>query len=323
MLKKFVKWTVIIATVLVLVLVIAVASLQNKTFDAPYPEVNISTDSAVLARGEYLVYGPGHCADCHGKVEMMAEKEAGEKVPLTGGLEFKLPLGSLYAPNLTPDPETGIGRWDDKTIARALRHGVGHDGRALFPFMPFQNTSKADMDAIISYLKTLPAVKNEVPENSFNAVGKIVKAFALKPVGPDGEVTASIKPDTTVEYGMYLANNVANCRGCHTNRDLKTGEYTSEFFSGGLMIESPIDPEHYACVTPNISTDPETSAISDWTEEVFINRFRKGKVIKHSVMAWGPFKRMSDNDLKAIYRYLHTVKPVKNKIEKTLVKLGE
>lgn len=323
MLKKILLGALLLIVLIVISVTIAVSVRQNRTFAAPTPEVHISADSAVLARGEYLVYGPGHCADCHGKVSMLEEKEQGLKVPLEGGLLFPLPLGNIYAPNITPDPETGIGNWDDGTIARALRHGVGHDGRALFPFMPFQNVSQSDMDAIISYLRTVEPVNNKVPENTTTVPGKIVKAFLMEPVGPDGDILDMVEPDTTLEYGMYLANNVANCRGCHTNRDLMTGDYVGEFYSGGFQIESPIEPTKWACVTPNLTPDPETGVMAGWSEETFINRLKQGKVIPHSIMPWGPFKRMSDNDLKAVYKYINSLPPVKKDNGKTLVRIDE
>lgn len=321
MFKKLVKWTVIGILVLVIAIAALVATRQNIKYDAPYPDIVLSDDSATLARGAYIVYGPGHCADCHGKVDMIAEKERGEIVPLEGGYLFNLPVGKVYAPNITPDEETGIGKIETKALARALRYGVKPDGTVLFDFMPFHNTSDEDLAAVFSYLRTMQPVRNKVPESTLNVLGKIVKAFMIKPVGPDGDVPKTVAIDTTAEYGKYLANSVANCRGCHTNRDLKTGAFIGPDYAGGFQMESPLEPTKYACVTPNITPDPETGRLTGWTEEMFINRFKAGKAIKHSAMPWGPFKRMSDNDLKAIYRYLKTVKPIKNKVEKTLVEL--
>lgn len=321
MLKRIFKWTGIILLLIVIGITIAVASRQNLKYDAPYPDIAISTDSTVLKRGEYLVYGPGHCADCHGKVDMLAEKERGDMVPLEGGFKFNLPVGYVYAPNITPDKETGVGSIPVKALARALRYGVKPDGSILFDFMPFHNTSDEDMTAIFSYLSTMQPVKHPVPESHLNVLGKVVKAFLIKPAGPTVEVPKFVKEDTSVEYGKYLANSVANCRGCHTNRDLKTGAFIGEDFAGGFQIESPIDQAHFACITPNLTPDKETGKLAGWTEDVFIKRFRMGKLIKHSAMPWGPFRRMSDDNLKAIYRYLQTVKPVRNKVEKTLIEL--
>jgi mono/diheme cytochrome c family protein len=229
-----------------------------------------------------------------------------------------LPIGKIYAKNITPD-KTGIGNMTDAEFARALRYGVRRDGKALFDFMPFHNTSDEDLVAIISYLRHQPPVKNEVPENTLNLVGKAVNAFLLKPAGPVGEIPASIKQDTSVVYGQYLANNVANCRGCHTNRDLMTGAFTGEDYAGGLKMEEVTDSGTYSITTPNLTPDP-TGRIKGWSQEQFIKRFRTGKLISQSHMPWGPFSRMSDDELKAIYNFLQTVKPVHNEVRAGLVK---
>jgi mono/diheme cytochrome c family protein len=96
-----------------------VARTWNRTYDAPLPHVRISSDPAVLARGEYLIYGPAHCVECHGSSDALDKLSEGVQVPLSGGLRLALgPLGAVYSKNLTPDPETGIGRYSDAQIAR-------------------------------------------------------------------------------------------------------------------------------------------------------------------------------------------------------------
>ncbi len=309
-LKKILKWTGITVFLILIIITIAVASRQNLKFDAPYPDIHASKDTAVIARGRDFVYGPAHCAYCHTTLDKLPQVEKGEILPLTGGHAFILPIGTLYSRNLTSD-ETGIGKLSDGEIARALRFGVGHDGRALFNLMPFNNLSDEDLTAVISYLRTLEPVKNDVPKNEFNVMGKIVKAFMLKPVGPEGEVAKSVPVGPTVEYGKYLVMNVANCRGCHTARDLHTGEYIGPFYAGGFKLPSEIDPSITLC-TPNITCDAKTGILANWSKEKFIERFRQGRLIHESIMPWGPFSHMSDDDLTAIYKFLRTVKPVEN-----------
>jgi mono/diheme cytochrome c family protein len=124
--------------------------------------------------------------------------------------------------------------------------------------------------------------------------------------------------DTSANYGQYLANSVANCRGCHTNRDLMTGAFTGEDYSGGLVFEEPTDSGTYVLTTPNLTPDA-TGRLKGWTRQQFIDRFRKGTMIKQTHMPWGPFSRMSDDELKAIYEFLQTVKPVHNEIKETFV----
>lgn len=317
MLKKIFKWTGIGILLLVIGFVTTAAFRQNLKFDAPYPDIHASTDSDVIARGKYLVFGPAHCAECHHSPGTESLVTKGVEVPLSGGYQFNLPIGKVYSKNLTPD-RSGIGGYTDQEIARALRYGVRPNGSTLFDFMPFHNTSDEDLTAIISFLRTQQPVSNAVPKNSMNVLGFFVKAFLIKPAGPASEVVKSITKDTSVEYGGYLANSVANCRGCHTNRDLMTGDFIGEDYAGGFKMESLTDPKHYSVITPNLTPDA-TGKLHGWSQEMFLRRFRQGKVIPHSTMPWGPFSRMSDNELKAIYKYLQTVRPVKNDIQKVLV----
>ncbi len=318
MIKKLLKWTGIAILAILASITVAVLFLQNRKFDAPYPDIHASKDSAVIAKGKYLVMGAAHCANCHGAVGTEARVNAGEEVPLTGGKHFAIPPGNFYPKNLTPDA-TGIGEWKDEEIARSLRYGVGTDGRAIFDFMSFHNTSDEDMTAIISYLRSQKPVKYEVPQNEYTVLGRILKAFVIKPSGPSVEVPKSVKTDTSVEYGKYLAFSVANCRGCHTDRDLKTGAFVGKEYAGGFEMESITDV-NYVLHTPNLTPDPKTGRIYGWTEEQFVKRFREGKKIEHSPMPWGPFSRLDDADLKAIYKYLQTIEPVEKLIENVLAK---
>jgi len=311
---KTLKWIGIILAVLFLGLFITVMGMQNRKFDAPYPNVMASTDSISVARGKSLVYGPAHCANCHTPKEAEERLKRGEEVPLSGGNIFKLPIGVIYTRNLTPDKETGIGNMSDAEIARVLRYGVRANGTAVFDFMPFHNTSDADLSAIISYLRQQQPVKNSIPDNHFNLLGKVVKAFMIKPVYPSGPVPAYVKEDTTAVYGRYLANNIANCRGCHTNRDLMTGAFIGEDYAGGLRFEEITDSGKYVLTTPNLTTD-KTGRITGWTQKQFIERFRIGPLVPGTHMPWGPFSRMSETELKAIYNFLQTLRPVHNEVK--------
>lgn len=316
--RKFLKWTGIVFLIVIVGLYVVILSQQNKKYDAPYPNIKATTDSATIARGQSLVFGAAHCANCHAGPGTDERLKMGEEVSLSGGRAFDIPIGVLYSKNLTPDA-TGIGNLSDSAIARALRYGVGTSGKALFDFMPFHNTSDEDLTAIISYLRSQPAAKNEIPDHDFNLLGKAVRAFVLKPVGPEGQVPVAVKRDTSAEYGGYLANSVANCRGCHTNRDLMTGAFTGEDFAGGLKFDTQTDSGVYSLTTPNL-TPHKTGRTSGWSQAQFIARFRMGALIPETHMPWGPFSRMSDEELKAIYKFLQTVKPVNNTVPHGLVK---
>jgi len=322
--KKFFKWTGFIIVIFILGLISFVSFTWKKKFDIALPEIKASTDSAVIARGKYLAYGPGHCATCHMPMDKYTAVENGLEIPLSGGWELDIPPGTYRAPNLTPDMETGIGKFSDGQLARALRHSVKHDGSILFPFMPFQEMSDDDVTALVSFLKSQPAVKNNIKNTEYKFLGKAILAFgAMKPAQPKSTPPKSVAIDTTIEYGSYIANTVANCVGCHTERDLKTGEFTGKPLAGGFRM--PPDPfsKGYSFMTPNITPDAETSRIASWTEQMFVDRFRKGRMIEGSPMPWGAFSRMNEVELKAIFRYLNSVAGVKNKIEKIVFKPGE
>ena len=305
-LKKILKWVGITLVSLIFLVTVAVAMKQNEKYAAPYPDIKASSDSAVINRGRHLVFSSAHCASCHGGSNSDSLLQMGIEPSLSGGYHFDLGIGNIYARNITSDKETGIGNLTDAEIARTLYYGVGSDGRAMFDFMPFHNVSESDMQAIISYLRTQKPVKNKVPPNNYNTMGKIVKAFLLKPTGPSGSIPKKIAPDTSAQYGGYLINYVANCSGCHTQRDMMTGAYIGAHLAGG----NEFDEKGTKFITPNLTTD-SSSRIFGWSFDNFRKRFRMGKLVANTPMPWNSYKRMTDDELKAIYNYLQTVKPAK------------
>lgn len=303
--KTILKWTGLVLLTLITGLAVATALRQNLKYDAPYPDIKASKDSSVIARGKHLVFGGAHCINCHNPNNPDSLVRLGLEVPLTGGFKFAIPLGDIYSKNITPDSATGIGRYTDAEIARALRYGVHPDGTVVFDFMPFHNMSDEDLTAVISYLRAQKPVYNKVPDHDLNILGKVVKAFMVKPVGPDGPVPATVKKDTTAAFGKYMAMSVAECNGCHTLRDMSGAFIGEPFAGGGKMEEGGI-----AYYPPNLTTDPG-SRIAGWSQDDFINRFRKGRIIPGSPMPWDSYNRMDDVELKAIYQYLSSLKPAK------------
>ena len=317
---KILKWLGLIVMSLLILLIAATAAMQHKKFDVPYPDIHASTDSAIIRRGRYLVTSVSHCAYCHGDSAKTALLHNGGIISLKGGRVFPIPLGKVHIPNITPDKETGIGNISDGAIARALRNGVGHDGRALIGFMPYQGLSDADLTAIISYLRQQPPVTNAVPHIEPTVLGRVVMAWLLKPTGPRYTPPSNLKPDTTAVYGAYLANNVASCYSCHTARDPKNGQFIGAPFAGGFHMASESDPANYEVITPNLTPDPKTGRLAAFDFHLFQSRFRMGPLTPHTSMPWGAFRNMSDSDLKAIYNYLQQLKPVYNKIDQTVIK---
>jgi mono/diheme cytochrome c family protein len=144
-----------------------------------------------------------------------------------------------------------------------------------------------------------------VPKDAWNVLGVITKAFFLAPEA-DRSAPVFVHPDTTAEYGQYLATALANCRSCHTARNMKTGEYTGSFFAGGLEFRNGDHPETLLR-SPNLTPDSASGRLAAWTVEEFISRFRAGQLMPWSPMPWGPYRRMADSDLRALYYFLKTL----------------
>jgi mono/diheme cytochrome c family protein len=309
-LRKIVLVLVGLFVLVVASLAVYVASRQNLRFDAAYPAVKASTDAAVIQRGRYIVRNVTNCAQCHGDTTQYNAMMAGEDVPLAGGFHFDIPPGVFYTRNITPDGETGIGKLSDGAVARALRFGVGHDGRALLPFMEMQGLSDDDLVAVVSYLRAQPPVHNMVPAHRYNLLGQIVKATILaNPVGPHETPPQASPHGATVENGRYLVESVALCWACHTQRSQETGELIGPRFGGSdNFVDDKVPGRIWS--PPNITSDKTTGRLGRMTEDDFVNRFRAGRVLEGSPMPWQGFRQMDEDDLRAIYRYLMTVPPV-------------
>ena len=332
MLKRIILSLFALVVLAALGLYIYVQLAWDKTYDWPGPKLKTTTDSAVVAYGKYLVTGPAHCNSCHvSSFEDMVAGDEGKEIPLKGGISFPLgPLGTLYPPNLTPDPKTGIGRYTDEQIFRMMRHSIRPSGIASASLlMPFNRMADEDLIAIVSYLRSQTPVDNSVPNGEFTLMGKAIRVFTplFKPVkDPDAPTTAPPMAPT-IERGAYLANSVANCVGCHTPRDPASYQAIGPEFSGGMEFEPWTALHKYLNVdttlwmrTPNITPDPGGALAKFSTPEAFIARFRQGRIIPYSPMDWGPFSRMSDEDLKSLYLYLKSLPPVKHDVGELVFK---
>jgi|SRR5690554_3636614 len=283
------------------------------------PDIKIEITPERVARGEYLANHVMVCADCHSMRDFT--RYSG---PVTGSMysgggeefteEFGLP-GDFYPSNLTP---FHLKEWTDGEIFRAITSGVSKDGRALFPAMPYPLYNQADEEdiyAIIAYLRTLPPVENTAQTSKAKfPVSLLMNTFPMK-----YEHKQKPEKENTVEYGRYMAT-VAGCIECHT--PMEKGEPVwDEAFSGGRQFMLPAG----IVTTTNLTPDVETG-IGNWSEEMFINRFKAfadSSYVPHRVdintdfntlMPWTMFAGMEESDLKAIYAYLKTLEPQKRTI---------
>ena len=321
---KILLWALATLVLVVIVLFGYVQLSWKKTYEAPFPAIQASTDTAVIERGRYLAFGLAHCAACHMPMDKVMAVDNGLEIPLSGGWEESIAgLGTFRAPNLTPDPETGIGNMTDGQLARTVRYGVKHDGKFLPPFMLFQGMSDEDLTAVISFLRSQEPVKNKVKPSQYTFLAKALLTFgALKPLGPEKTPPAAVQEDTTAAYGEYLAHNIGNCLGCHITRD-KNGMQVGADFAGGGIFPPNAFSKGYAFISPNLTPDKATGVTADWSQQTFVERFQGGRLHEGSPMPWGMYSRVHESDLKALYQYLHSLDPVENKVEQTVFAPGE
>jgi mono/diheme cytochrome c family protein len=314
----FLKYAVAILLLATVAIAVYVSSTWDRIYDVAVPDVHASSDPEVIERGEYLVYGPAHCVECHASSTAEFRSLAdGKRPPLKGGVEIAAPpLGRVFSKNLTPDSETGIGRYTDGQIARMMRRSVRPDGRAsVRPLMPFHNMSDEDVLAIISFLRHQTPVRNPVPVNEFTLIGKVVKSFAptFKPRDNVAPPPAVSPAGPTKERGEYLARYVSNCIGCHTKLSDVTFVPVAPEFAGGA-VEGPVDApgvdQSTFFITPNLTPAPNSALMKFPDRATFVARFKVGgRHYDGSPMPWESFARMNESDIAALYEFLHSLAP--------------
>jgi mono/diheme cytochrome c family protein len=266
-----------------------------------------------LERGRYIANGYGGCIYCHSPHDWSAP--AHPLVPGREGSGGALPYaglpGRIVAPNLTPDPETGAGRWTDDQLARAIREGVAHDGRALFPIMPYthyRHMPDEDLASIVVYLRSLPPVRNALPRTELIFPVKYLIRNVPKPVlSPVLDLAPVFEP---VKRGEQLVN-LGGCGDCHTPRD-RDRDLPGMAFAGGTPFPGPWGYVAAANITP------DASGIPYYDEALFIAAMRTGFVRARPLNPVMPFqvvKNVSDDDLKAMFAYLRTLKPVRHRVD--------
>jgi len=318
--KKYLVW---ISGGLVACLGIAVAALAVKQpAQRPAPVLQVERTETRLARGKYLYEQAFHCAGCHNERDWT--RFSAPSVPGRTGAGFAFPAGlefpgNVVATNLSADRETGIGAWTDGEIVRAIREGVSRDGRALFPFMPYaayRDMSDEDVYSLVAYLRTLPPVRKAQPVTELDFPVSFLVKFEPKP--QEAKVP---EPDRSnrLAYGAYLVK-MSGCIECHS--PLSNGKVVAgREFAGGHEFNMM----GFTVRTSNITPDEETG-LGKWSEERFVSKFKgyanltsenapKHTQANFTLMPWIEMASMPEEDLKAIYAYLRTIKPVYNSVE--------
>lgn len=317
--KKAVKITLAVIGLVVTLVGLALAYVKLMLPDVgPAPVMTIERTPERVARGEYLANHVTVCIDCHSARDWTLF--SGPVVPGMegrGGEEFTEDMGfpgNFFSANITP---SGIGGWTDGELFRAITTGVDRDGNALFPVMPYDHYRKMDPEdvkSIIAYLRTLKPIEYEVPVSR----PAFPMNFILNTI-PEKPALQSI-PDKndTLAYGAYLVNAAA-CAACHTPAE--KGQLVRELmFGGGRSFPMP-----QGTVTSSNITPDETTGIGTWNKEAFIHRFKmyadpafRAQPTENSpyatVMPWIMYAGMTEEDLGAIYKYLRSLEPIKNKV---------
>jgi mono/diheme cytochrome c family protein len=267
-----------------------------------------------LARGRYLVVGLVGCETCHspkdwnthGAPNLPGMELAGQVLPVSN-----LP-GTIVASNLTPDPQTGAATWSDDEIARTIREGIGHDGRTIFPMMPYaayRTLSDEDVASIVVYIRSIAPVRNSLPPTRVDfPVNYLIRTVPQPLAGPVAGPGPQASP---VERGKYLT--VVGC-GCHSPEDQK-GPIRGLEYGGGEYLKGPWGEVTSANITSDVS------GISYYDEAAFIQVMRTGYVRARklsSIMPFGEFANLTDDDLKAIFAYLRSVPAVKHRVDNSL-----
>jgi mono/diheme cytochrome c family protein len=222
--------------------------------------------------------------------------------------------GQIAPPNITPDQETGVGSWTDDQLARAIREGIGHSGQALFYLMPYESyshLSDEDLASVVVYLRSLKPVHHVVPSTQIpfpiDYLIRIAPQPITRPVPPPDVSTAARR-------GQYLVT-IGVCDGCHTPRKKGIAVPGLEF-GGGTSFKGPWGEVASANITP------DATGMSYYDETLFLQAMRTGYVKARelkSIMPWWCYRGLSDGDLKDIFAYLRTLKPVKHRVDNTEV----
>src|SRR2546427_3552011 len=258
-----------------------------------------AADPELVARGKYVFGAAGGCG-CHTPPEALGLN--------AGGMKFELLFGVVYSGNITPDPETGIGRWTDAQVTDAIRRGERPDGSRLFPIHPYEyfaNIADDEARALVAYLKSVRPIRSSVPARSLRIPTPTIR------VGPAPKEAPRGGP----ERGEYLAMGAAHCADCHTPRRFNGSQDAAKFLAGGPGPEGSLP----ANITPHLET-----GIGRWTEAQ-IPPFLRTRVKPSGqeavslirVVIEGTsagYKNLTEADAAAIARYLKTVPAIENRV---------
>jgi mono/diheme cytochrome c family protein len=282
--------------VLALVAVVLAALAWRPPIDPIEPPTRSSFEPQVIERGAHLARA-GNCIGCH-------LVPGGS--PFAGGLPLETPFGTLYSTNITPDPDTGIGRWSQEAFDRAMREGVDRRGSHLYPAFPYTHYTRVsgeDLRALYAYLMTRTPVRARAPDN------ELAFPLGFRPLLAGWKMLFftrdAFRPDRTqnAEWnrGAYLAEGLAHCSACHSPRNAFGAERRGKHLDGGFA-------EGWYSPALNASSPSPVP----WTVDELTTYLRTGLVENHAI-AGGPMQgvvrslgQIPEADVHAIATYIHS-----------------
>jgi mono/diheme cytochrome c family protein len=288
---------------------------------APPLTIKVAMTPERIERGRHLFHDLADCEGCHSERDFTRFGGPVAAGGLGKGFQFPAELGmpgTVIASNITPDKETGIGEWTDGEKIRAIREGISRDGRVLFPMMPYPNfrhMSDEDVQALVAYLNTMPAVRSSLSRTKINFPVSLLIKSAPQPAGPAAPPDRGDK----LKYGEYLVR-MGSCEVCHTR--FKRGQPVASMrLAGGREFRLPMG----AVVSANITPDADTG-IGKWSEQQFLDKFYQYKdYAAHgspavgpegfTLMPWLGLSQLSPEELIAIFTYLKAQPPVHSAVE--------
>jgi mono/diheme cytochrome c family protein len=260
------------------------------------------TQANARARVEYITR-MADCEACH---------TAKGGAPFAGGRPFVLPFGTIYTPNITPDPDTGIGKWSDAQFLRAMHEGISADGSRLYPAFPYASytlLTDADVLAIKSYLSSLKPVRQADRPNTFTFPFNQRRLMSLWSAFFNRDKRFRPIREQTPEWnrGAYLVEAAEHCGECHTPRNLFQAMDQRRKFAGGMAE---------GWIAYNITSDP-VSGVGDWPADELAAYLKTGHAHGRDA-ASGPMSevvdlslsKLTDSDIAAIVTYVRSVKPI-------------
>ena len=313
------------------------AAPSDATDGGTMPEASgdvLGDGGTLVQRGEYLVKNVGACGDCHTPINLTTGQPDNTKFLAGMPGMFQIPglgpdggLGIIGSRNLTSDMTTGLGSWTDMQIKRAFLDGVDKDGKALFPIMPYyvlHNMTEADADAIVAYLRTVPAVMNAIPAKNFDLPGPAPSVPANRI--PDPTLATTDPNYASAMRGKYLAGNIGVCMECHTEHVQAPGMVPldlNKLFAGGegFMSAALGLPPIYPPIIYSLNVTPHATGLQGWTAAAVATAIKTG-VEKDGMrlcppMPSGPmmaFSGITDSDARDIGNYITNLPPIANTI---------